>query len=92
MEALDSFREIWLCDFEFRQPDGERPQPVCMVAREWRAGRTLRLWQDEMAELRTAPFAVGADSLLVAYYASAELGSFLALDWPMPARILDLFA
>src|SRR5262249_51409183 len=28
----------------------------------------------------------------VAYYASAELGCHLALNWPMPARILDLFA
>jgi hypothetical protein len=27
----------------------------------------------------------------VAYYASAELGCHLALKWPMPARILDLF-
>ena len=31
-------------------------------------------------------------ALFVAYYASAELGCFLALGWPMPARILDLFA
>jgi hypothetical protein len=30
--------------------------------------------------------------LFVAFYASAELGCHLALDWPMPARILDLFA
>ena len=37
------------------------------------------------------PFPAGPDSLFVAYYASAELGCFLALDWPMPARILDLF-
>jgi hypothetical protein len=29
--------------------------------------------------------------LFVAYYASAELGCHLALGWPMPARILDLF-
>ena len=34
---------------------------------------------------------VGADSLFVAYYASAELGCFRALGWPMPARVLDLF-
>jgi DNA polymerase I len=28
----------------------------------------------------------------VAFYASAELGCFRALGWPMPANILDLFA
>ena len=84
---LSDFREVWLCDFEFRAPDGERPEPLCMVAREWRIGRTLRLWQDELARLREAPFAIGPDALFVAYYASAELGCFLALDWPAPARV-----
>jgi hypothetical protein len=29
--------------------------------------------------------------LFVAYYASAELGNYRVLDWPMPERILDLF-
>jgi hypothetical protein len=29
--------------------------------------------------------------LFVAFYSSAELGCFLALNWPMPARILDLY-
>jgi hypothetical protein len=30
--------------------------------------------------------------LFIAYYASAELGCYLALDWPFPCRILDLYA
>jgi hypothetical protein len=29
--------------------------------------------------------------VFVAYYASAELGCFRALGWPMPANIIDLF-
>jgi hypothetical protein len=29
--------------------------------------------------------------LFIAYYASAELGCYRVLGWPMPARILDLF-
>ncbi len=32
------YREVWAMDFEFRAPDGERPEPVCMVARELRGG------------------------------------------------------
>src|SRR5215207_1570347 len=71
---------------------GERPAPVCMVARELRSGRLLRLWRDQLRALRRPPFAVGPEALLVAYYASAELGCFLALGWPLPARVLDLFA
>ena len=39
---------------------------------------------------RRAP-ATGADVLFVAYLASAELGCYRALGWPMPERILDLY-
>jgi hypothetical protein len=50
-----------------------------------------RLW---LADGATAlpPYGADADCLFVAYYASAELGCHLALGWPMPVRILDLFA
>lgn len=89
--SLEPFREVWFCDFEFRAPNGERPDPVCMVAREWRSGRLIWLWREELRTHGEAPFPVGPESLFVAYYASAELGCFLALDWPMPKRILDLF-
>jgi hypothetical protein len=92
MDALAGFSEVWFCDFEFHQPDGERPTPLCMVARELRTGRVLRLWQDQLSALTAPPFGIGRESLFVAYYASAELGCFLALHWSMPLYILDLFA
>lgn len=91
MTDLQSFGEIWLVDFEFRALDGHRPDPICMVARRYPEGPTLRLWADELAELDRAPFPFGPDALFVAYYASAELGCFRALGWPTPARVLDLF-
>jgi DNA polymerase I len=81
---------IWAADFEFAAPPGERQVPICLVAREVRSGRTLRVWHDQFG--REPPFPIGADALFVAYYASAELGCFRALGWPMPARILDLYA
>lgn len=90
-DAWHYYREIWLADFEFRAPSGERPEPLCLVAREWRTGRTIRRWADALSADFLPPFNVGPDSLFVAYYASAELGCFRALGWPMPARILDLF-
>jgi DNA polymerase I len=89
-EALP-FREIWLVDFEFIANDGERPIPVCMVAREAKTGRLVRLWRQELAGLSAPPFSLGPNTLYVAYYISAELGCHLALGWPMPVRILDLF-
>src|SRR5688500_13104738 len=90
MDALSDFREVWLCDFEFSAPPGERPKPLCLVAREFRSGRTVRQWLDSPAS--QPPFDIESSSLFVAYYASAELGCFLALNWPMPAKTLDLFA
>ena len=37
------------------------------------------------------PYGTGHDTLFVAYYASAEIGCHLAVGWPVPERILDLF-
>jgi hypothetical protein len=93
------FRHVIAIDFEFEfgghlsfedaARSGERPRPVCIVAKELRTGREWRLFRGEFGSV--PPFPIGPDSLFVAYYASAELGCFLALGWPMPANILDLF-
>jgi hypothetical protein len=87
--SLEVFREIWAVDFEFIALPGERPEPVCLVANELRSGRRLSLWRDQFGSY--PPYSIGADSLFVAYYASAELGCHLRLGWPTPKRILDLF-
>ena len=86
-----SFREVWLVDFEFSAPSGERPNVVCLVARELASGHILRLWQDELAGMKQPPYAIGKDVLFVAYYASAEIGCHLSLGWPLPTNVLDLF-
>ena len=86
---LGPFREVWAADFEFVAHPGERPDVVCLVARELKSGRVIRLWRDQLGPV--PPYAVGPDTLLVAYYASAELGCHRALGWPTPARVLDLF-
>ncbi len=45
-----------------------------------------------LAGMQRASFGCGEDSLRVACYASAELGCFLALGWPLPVQVMDLFA
>jgi hypothetical protein len=82
---------VWAVDFEFAAPPGHRPTPLCVVARELRTGRLVRRWLAD-TEPGTPPYGTGPDTLLVAYYASAEWGCHLALGWPQPARVLDLFA
>jgi hypothetical protein len=89
--GLDAYREVWLVDFEFSAPPGERSNPVCLVAREFRSGRTLRLWQGDLWSRRVPPYPIGPDVLFTAFYASAEMGCHLALGWPMPERVLDLY-
>jgi DNA polymerase I len=84
------FREIVLVDFEFTALPGERPKPVCVVAKLLREGRTIRLMADQLGD--TPPYSTDASTLFVAFYASAELGCHRALGWPKPARILDLYA
>ena len=86
---LAHYREIVLADFEFEVGKGERPVPVCFVAHELRSGRRFRVFQDRFGP--SPPYATGPDVLFVAYYASAELGCYRALGWPMPEHVLDLY-
>jgi DNA polymerase I len=88
---MSRFREVWVVDFEFRADPGERPWVHCMVAREVGSGAEVRLWRDDLLRHRKAPFNTGRHSLVVAYFASAEIGCFLELDWPLPTNLLDLY-
>lgn len=78
-------------DFEFIGGAGDRPRPVCLVARELASKREFRLWREDLVRLKHAPYDTTEDCLFVSYYASAELGCHLALEWPLPVRVLDLF-
>jgi DNA polymerase I len=82
--------ELWCIDFEYRGSAGELPHVVCMVAREFGSGREIKMWRDELLTLRCAPFDTD-NSIVVAFYASAEIGCFLQLGWPLPGSVLDLF-
>jgi len=69
IDSLNSFKEIWFVDFEFQANSGERPVVHCMVARELRSGKVLKLWANELGG--RPPFSVGPESLFVAYYDSS---------------------
>jgi len=88
---LPRYKEIWVVDFEFHCSDGSRPRPICMVAKELLSGRVIRLDEEALNHLLAAPFDTGPDSLFVAYFASAEFGCFLALGWPLPMNVVDLY-
>ena len=59
---------IWAVDFEFHPAhghEGDLPKPVCMVARELTTNRTMSVWQDDLMNMRAAPFPVDRDALFV---------------------------
>jgi hypothetical protein len=91
MDCLSFYRAIWLVDTEFHARLGDRPVPICLCARELFTGDCVQYWLWDMP-CQGPLFSVGPDALFVAYFASAELSVFLALDWPLPDRILDLYA
>jgi DNA polymerase family A len=82
------FEEIWLCDFEFVPRPGERPDVVCLAARELRSGQTFRLWRDGLGE--QPPYRIDDGALFVSFVANAECACHLALGWPLPTNVLDL--
>jgi DNA polymerase-1 len=85
------FEEIWLHDFEFVAQPGERPDVVCLAARELRSGRTLRLWRDQLDAIgKQPPYRTDSGVLFVNFVANAECACHLALGWPVPANVLDL--
>ncbi len=84
------FQEVWCIDFEFCAPDGERPEVLCLVAMELNSRRLIHCWRDQLSD--KPPFNIGPYALIVAYYSSAEMNCFMALGWPMPENLLDLYA
>ena len=86
-----TFVSIWMIDFEFNGGSGEKPDPLCLVAHELQSGQTLTFWRDELRQMQNPPFSTGADTLVVSFYASAEIGCFIALGWKPPENLLDLY-
>ena len=85
-KLLDYFREIVLCDTEFRSLGNGLVSVRCVCALELRSGREHRLWIEEGA---ACPYPTDDETLFVAHYASAELISHISLGWAAPTNVLD---
>jgi hypothetical protein len=89
---LDQFDEIVVLDFEFQQPDGHRPNPLCLCVHGLRSGETRFYWREELRRMKRAPFDTSRRTLVVAFFASAEMGCFLELGWERPKSLVCLHA
>lgn len=83
---LNYFREIVLCDTEFRSLGDGLVSVRCVCALELNSGKEHRLWIEGG---EGCPYQTGEDVLFVAHYASAECISHQSLSWPIPTNILD---
>ncbi len=89
-----SLHDCIALDFEFRPlggQEGNPPEVICMVAHEIGTGKYHRIFQEELYQLKAPPFSIDKTSVIVAYFASAEMSCFRTLGWPMPQNILDLY-
>ena len=88
MTSPNDFKHVVFADFEFVSRPGEHPDVVCLAWHD--AGQTHVFWYDQLGA--EPPYPIGDDTLFVCFVANAELGCHLALDWPLPANVLDLSA
>jgi len=85
-QLLDYFREVVLCDTEFRSLGNGLVSVRCVCALELRSRREHRLWIEEKT---LCPYPTDPETLFIAHYTSAELISHQSLGWTIPENVLD---
>ena len=102
MQAVNpAIKHLWIADSEFHSEfksagsdlmngQGGKPVPVCFVFHNPITGETIEQFYREGDPIPPCPIGLGQDTLLVAFTATAELGTMLALWGRMSARVLDL--
>jgi len=89
--SFERFQKIFCFDFEFSTSCDYLPIPICLVAKEIRTNEVIRVPLSGCKHM-DVPYPISSESLFIGYYASAEIGCHLALEWDVPANIIDLFA
>jgi hypothetical protein len=82
------YRRIVCFDTEYRTM-GDPHRGWCLCGLELRSGDEYRLWLDGYTG--DPPFPLDAGTLCIAFVAGAEVATLRVRNWPMPARIFDLF-
>jgi DNA polymerase I-like protein with 3'-5' exonuclease and polymerase domains len=90
MKNWTNFKEKWVVDYEFYSKPGNPPVPICYVAKNLDTDEIIKHWIKD-SEVKPI-YSTGNKSLFIAYYASAEIGCHLSLNFEISPYILDLFA
>lgn len=93
MVEFSNYERVWVCDFEFwtGSSGNEPPRPICFVAKDVLTGTSIRKWLWD-APASPCPITTDEKSLYVAFNGSAEINCHRQLGWPVPQRMLDLYA
>jgi len=89
MKTWDDFTDPWVVDYEFYGDKGEPQTPICYAAKNVLTGKVIKHWVEKNETLPEYP--TNEKTLIIAYFASAEMGCHKALNFPFPLYILDLF-
>lgn len=88
VQSFNKYSDIIAVDTEYSSRSGEIPDVHCIVLKSLLNGEVRRYFinDDEVPKVL-----IKDSELMVAYYAAAEIGSFLPLNIEVPNNILDLF-
>lgn len=83
------FDWTWVEDFEFNQPDGDLPDPLCVCALDLVSGARVEMWLDQ--DPPPCPFDTGPRALFIGHGYHAEAHCHRVLGWPLPTYALDTY-
>lgn len=86
---MKRFTEIWCVDLFNDSPEGERPTPFYMEAREIISGRYFK-YQRGDSEKPSIPF--GDTILLTGFNCAKIINCFRSQSWDLPNHLIDLYA
>lgn len=89
MKSWGDFDNYIIGDFEFYGKGGNIKTPVCCVAKNLTTGTIISHW---IKGNETKPiYPIDKNSVIIAFFASAEFGCHQALNFETPLYIIDLF-
>jgi len=83
---FEHFKNVVVYDFEYRQLDGNNPEPVCCTFKEIKSGKQFTHWY--LSEIPDWPFDSN-ETLYICHNAVAEVSCMLALDARIPDHVWD---
>ena len=80
------FKYVVVFDFEYRQQEGNNPEPVCVSCKDLKTGKSWKQWL--LKRKPDFPYAL-QETLFICHNAVAEVSCMLELGWGRPAYIWD---